>query len=94
MNMSLIDVNEQVSLLEGLAKQPLERFEELGAFVSIRLVQQLAGFFPRQPQLLERLANGFTAALDSEVNCSPTYQPLQCPPRLGAFLTLLWRSSS
>jgi hypothetical protein len=44
--------------------------------------------------LLERLANGFTAALDSEVNCSPTYQPLQCPPRLGAFLTLLWRSSS
>ncbi len=70
--MSLVDVNEQVSLLECLAKQPLEGFEELGAFVSIRFVQQLVGFFPRQPQLLECLANGFTATLDSEVNCSPT----------------------
>ena len=36
--MSLVDVNEQVSLLECLAKQPLEGFEELGAFVSIRFV--------------------------------------------------------
>lgn len=74
--MSLIDVNQQVSLLKCLVKQSLERFEELGAFVSIRFVQQLAGFFPRQPQLLERLANGFTAALDSELSFSPTHQPL------------------
>ncbi len=71
MNVRLIDVDQQASVMQGICQHALEPFKKLGSFVRVPFIQELMCFFPGKNPLLEHFTNRLTAAVDAKLQLDP-----------------------